>query len=200
MRFPALMTRTPDARALDRDLDRVGALACALIRDLDRARNRAANHDHYYMRDRDLDRAVALDRALDRVRALDRTLDRTLDRDLDRDRARICALVRDLDPDFGSTVGGLYDVCRRLVWTLGAGAPHRTVPAALAARLAHSAVRVLPAGSRSRYDDEFGSELSELAAAGASWQAQVLYAVRLVDRAWVLRAELREATLRRVRS
>lgn len=74
------------------------------------------------------------------------------------------------------------------------------VPAALAVRVTHGAVRVLPLGSRSRYDDEFASELYEIAAGGADWRAQVMYAVRLVDRAWRLRAELREAALRRVRS
>src|SRR5689334_20000236 len=41
------------------------------------------------------------------------------------------------------------------------------VPAAVAVRIAHGVVRVLPARSRDRYDAEFGSELYELAAAGA---------------------------------
>jgi hypothetical protein len=79
--------------------------------------------------------------------------------------------------------------------------PQRSVaPAAVAARVARGAVRVLPAAFRDRYNAEVGSELYELAAAGASPWAQLAYAVRLLDRAWVLRAELREAAAKRVRS
>ncbi|MCU7726253.1 hypothetical protein ODJ79_21200 [Actinoplanes sp. KI2] len=78
--------------------------------------------------------------------------------------------------------------------------PRPATPAAVAAWLAHKAVRVLPAASRDRYHDEFGSELYELAAAGASRWVQLRYVTRLLDQAWVLRAELREAATRQVRS
>ena len=79
-------------------------------------------------------------------------------------------------------------------------AAHRVAPAAFAGRLARGAVRVLPIMSRARYRDEFESELYELAAAKASRWTQALYGLRLLDRAWVLRAELRLAARRRVRS
>jgi hypothetical protein len=82
-------------------------------------------------------------------------------------------------------------------WPVAANA---AVPVAVAVRLANGAVRVLPAGCRCRYDAEFGSELYELAAAGASRWEQMMYAVRLLDRAWVLRAELRKAAVQRARS
>ncbi|MFI7074968.1 hypothetical protein [Micromonospora sediminicola] len=69
-----------------------------------------------------------------------------------------------------------------------------------AERLVGAAVRVLPAEHRSRYRDEYLSELYDIAAAGASRWSLLAYALRLVDRAWVLRAELRDATLGRVGS
>ena len=75
-----------------------------------------------------------------------------------------------------------------------------SLPLALAGRLARGAVRVLPVTARGRYREEFESKLYELAAAEASRWTQFLYGIRLVDRAWVLRAELRLAARRRVRS
>lgn len=69
-----------------------------------------------------------------------------------------------------------------------------------AERLVSAAVRVLPAEHRSRYRDEYRSELYDIAAAGASRWSLLAYALRLVDRAWVLRAELHDATLGRVES
>ncbi|MFJ8691042.1 hypothetical protein [Micromonospora wenchangensis] len=69
-----------------------------------------------------------------------------------------------------------------------------------AERLVSAAVRVLPAEQRSRYRDEYRSELYDIAAAGASRWSLLTYALRLVDRAWVLRAELRDVTLKRVGS
>ncbi|WP_223874672.1 hypothetical protein [Salinispora oceanensis] len=72
----------------------------------------------------------------------------------------------------------------------------------MASWLARGVVRVLPpdSRSRSRYGNEFASELYELAAAKASWWAQLMHGARLLDRAWVLRAELRQTDARRVRS
>ena len=69
----------------------------------------------------------------------------------------------------------------------------------MAGRLTRTVLRVLPPADRPRYDEEFRSEVYELAAAGASRWAQLAYAVRLLDRAWVLRAELREVAVRRAR-
>jgi hypothetical protein len=59
---------------------------------------------------------------------------------------------------------------------------------------------VLPAADRKRYSDEYRSELYELAAARVSRSRQLLHAVRLIDRAWVLRAELRAPAPRRART
>lgn len=67
-------------------------------------------------------------------------------------------------------------------------------------RLTSAAAWVLPPGNRDRYRAEFHSELYELAVAGTSLWGQVAYALRLVDRAFVLRAELRSSTATRVRS
>lgn len=77
--------------------------------------------------------------------------------------------------------------------------PAKTPTAGAARRLTSVAVRVLPPGDRDRYRDEFRSELHELAVAGASGWAQVAYAMRQLDLAWVLRAELRTAA-KQVRS
>jgi hypothetical protein len=59
-----------------------------------------------------------------------------------------------------------------------------------AAELLHIVVRVLPAAHRARYSEEFAAELHDLALTGASRWQQLAYAGRLIDRAWVLRAEL----------
>lgn len=85
---------------------------------------------------------------------------------------------------------------------VSAALPHATEtrPARGAGRIAQTAVRVLPALDRARYSDEFRSELYELAAAGTSWWGQLLYAIRLLDRVWVLRAELQASVLTRGRS
>jgi hypothetical protein len=58
---------------------------------------------------------------------------------------------------------------------LGECQVHVTVPAA---RLVTVAARLLPAGSRARYAEEFRSELWDLAAAGAGRCGQVRYAAR----------------------
>ncbi|MBE1485617.1 hypothetical protein [Plantactinospora soyae] len=60
--------------------------------------------------------------------------------------------------------------------------------------------RILPETNRPRYAEEFRSELWELARSGATCTQQLMYAIRLFDRAWQLRAELRDASIRRARS
>lgn len=72
-------------------------------------------------------------------------------------------------------------------------------PMRAARSLADLTTRVLPARHRIRYRDEYRSELHELALSGASRWQQLACALRLLDRAWVLRAELREAALKSVR-
>lgn len=64
---------------------------------------------------------------------------------------------------------------------------------AVALRLIYGAARILPAASRSRYQGEFESELHELSAVSSRW-AQVMFGLRLLDRAWILRAELQRAS------
>jgi hypothetical protein len=60
-----------------------------------------------------------------------------------------------------------------------------------ASRLVAIAVAVLPRAHQGRYAEEFRSELFELASAATPRWRQIGYAMRLLDRAWVLRAELR---------
>jgi WhiB family transcriptional regulator, redox-sensing transcriptional regulator len=67
----------------------------------------------------------------------------------------------------------------------------RARPVRWAGRLAGMAAQVLPAEHRARYQEEFAGELYELAEAGAPRRRQLAHALRLVDRAWILRAELR---------
>jgi DNA-directed RNA polymerase specialized sigma24 family protein len=74
------------------------------------------------------------------------------------------------------------------------------VPARAAARVAGLATRVLPVAHRVRYRDEYQSELYEISSAGASWWQQMMYAIRLLDRSWELRFELRQQKTRRARS
>jgi hypothetical protein len=73
-------------------------------------------------------------------------------------------------------------------------------PVRAARRVAGLAARVLPAMHRARYRDEYRSELHDIASTGASWLEQVAYAIRLLNRSWELRYELRRPAARRVRS
>lgn len=61
----------------------------------------------------------------------------------------------------------------------------------LAGQLAAAAVRLLSAGDRRRYLEEFQSELADLTRAGGNRRAQLTYAVRLLGSVLRLRAELR---------
>jgi hypothetical protein len=79
-------------------------------------------------------------------------------------------------------------------------APRRAVtqwaqPQPSALKLVSIATHVLPTRHRARYDEEWRSELFDLAALNAPRWTQIGYAIRLLDRAWELRHEL----LRRVR-
>jgi hypothetical protein len=70
----------------------------------------------------------------------------------------------------------------------------------VAQRLADAAARVLPASHRARYREEYHSELHDLATVGGSRWRQLVHALRLMGRAWELRAELTAPTAKRVRS
>lgn len=189
------------ARAFDRDRD------LDLARDLARIRNL----DHARALDRDL--ARALDRALARARAraFDLSLALALVRDLAfaRDlaaRADAFGLVRDCDV--------ALHVARDLVVVIGAtgssadsatkapvvaDARSEPKPVRSALKMLTTAIRILPAGDRWRYDEELRGELYVLAAAGATRLVQLRYAVRQVDRAFELRAELRRPARRGAR-
>jgi hypothetical protein len=58
-------------------------------------------------------------------------------------------------------------------------------------RLATAAARILPMAARPRYEEEFKSELAEIACAGGGRRVQLAYAVRQVMSAARLRHELR---------
>ncbi|BCJ51856.1 hypothetical protein Asp14428_33310 [Actinoplanes sp. NBRC 14428] len=117
------------------------------------------------------------DRAFGPHRWTARNLDRVLD----------VASVRSL---------ALAQMCDRLarVMPTRVGESPREQPVGVALRLADRTARILPPLSQARYEEEFRSELFELAAAGATWWAQLRHTLRLFDRAWVLRAELHEST------
>lgn len=103
--------------------------------------------------------------------------------------------------DLGKAQAELARLTEVLPLVTGATPAKRTRapdPAAGAVKLARGTVKALPAANRSRYHDEFTSELYELAAAGASRWKQLAYSLRLLNQAWVLRAELR-ATAKQVR-
>jgi hypothetical protein len=75
----------------------------------------------------------------------------------------------------------------------------RVTPLTSAVRLTRISARILPAGERARYDEEWQAELYELAFAGASRWAQLIYALRVLNEAWVLRAELKAPAPQRLR-
>ena len=97
-------------------------------------------------------------------------------RDLTRDLARARDLTRDL----------AGDLTRAATEQHGA---EQVVP--LAGHLLSAAPRLLPVSDRARYAEEFYSELSEIARAGAPRRVQLAYAVRVVVSARRVRAELR---------
>lgn len=71
----------------------------------------------------------------------------------------------------------------------------RVVP--LAGQLLAAAARLLPAGDRARYAEEFRSELAEIARAGAGRRRQLAYAARVVLSVRRLRADLQAPRRRR---
>ena len=59
-------------------------------------------------------------------------------------------------------------------------------------RIVERAVAVLPAAERDRYLEEYRSELYDLTADGASRRARVMWSIRVLVRAPLLRRELRK--------
>lgn len=166
------------ADALDRDLTfaRIGGVAHANARNLGRALVRASDRTSDLVSDlvRARERASGLpvDRARDLAAVL--ALSEDLIRALDRARDRAIA------PAGQEGVGGGSAVGQTAV---------RVAPTAK--RLAGAAARLLPAGDRARFAEEFGSELWEIARAGGRRRRQLMYAARQVGSAWRLRRALR---------
>jgi hypothetical protein len=58
------------------------------------------------------------------------------------------------------------------------------------------ALRVVPAGERSRYGEEWRGELWDLAEGSGRWRRQTVHAVRTLACAWSVRAGIREGRRR----
>ena len=180
------------ALALDRTLDDAHdrTLTLALYRDLDRhsrARTLALVGVLSDARDRVRALAGALADARDRVRLrdLDRPLAHGLARDLDRARAHARALAFALANNLAHAVGRVLSLAPLAVID-GSGANVDTaVPSRGCRRLVTLVVRVLPAGQRARYAEEFRTEMGELPR-----DKQLGYGLRLLIRSWTLRRVL----------
>ncbi|HEX6074136.1 MAG TPA: hypothetical protein VFZ32_02605 [Micromonosporaceae bacterium] len=211
---------------LRRDIDLARELAYYLVSDIDPlhelgpdiararelARSCARNLDREIVRARNFDRHIVSARNLASARNLGRVHARA---------ARDLASIRDLlkAHSLARTRAGQLDVVLRSAvrkadllyrtWkgrgpqnpAVSSTAPERPPvrPRRVAIRAADIAAKALPVAHRARYRDEYQSELYELAAAGASWWQQMRYAIRLLDRSWELRYELRKPAARRAR-
>jgi hypothetical protein len=159
-----------------------------------------------------LDRAIdhAIDLTTDRVtgRVINRVINHASARIInglgDRASARLlaAALGRIL---FCGMAGGLVlgyffvfffhvarEAAREAAREVGDAVPGEVRVARPASRLAAVAARLLPAADRSRYAEEYWSELWDLAAAGAARRLQVRHALWLAVRALEMRGALRE--------
>jgi hypothetical protein len=102
------------------------------------------------------------------------------------------------NPYLTSVTGEILDVVEyleestpRIYRATRRAAARQMRPVRSAERLTNASVRVLPADCRERYRAELRGELYDIAARGASRRAQVIYAARLIEHAWELRAELK---------
>jgi len=208
-----MSTRASD-RDLVRDLDR--ALAHSFDLDCAIDHNRASRRARHLVNDlgRILDRASILDLG----RAFDRASNRAFDRAsaLDRDLALVSGMNRsafgrasssafdlvhvlDHASELNSELARMLDSTRRPA-VLDRGHLEREVRrvAPSAARLLAVVARLLPASDRARYDEEFRSELQDLAQAGAGRFRQVAYALRQLRYARLTVAALRSPRRRGV--
>jgi hypothetical protein len=132
------------------------------------------------------------------VGARDLQHDRTLALDRDLDRASEGARERVQAYNRASDLADTVNLVRVRASNRAVQGRRRTVEMApLAARLVAAAARLLPAGDRARYAEEFRSELAEIARSGAGRRPQLVYAVRQVISARRLRADLRAPRRRR---
>jgi hypothetical protein len=168
------------ALSIDRDLDLNDAFGnvCEIVGAFGRA------HADYLARDHTRARILAGEIAAAVVGALDPSPARSLGRafDLDHVRDLALALAREID---------LANVRQLATADAVQGQRRAGRVAPLAGRLLAAAARLLPAGDRTRYAEEFQSELAEIARAGAGRRRQVAHAARVVLSARRLRADLR---------
>jgi hypothetical protein len=191
-------------RVLELDLGRLETRerALAIINDLDRVRTSKSVLSGDVLLADELDIARILVR--EGIRRL--THAQTLAHVLDLSSARFLGVFRrGNDPhDIGPSVKRACRKATSLMWKIDDSIQEReladkartTRPSTFATALAHGAAFVLPPASRGRYRAEFDSELYELAVAGAPQWTQRTYGLRLIDRAWMLRAELHQAAAR----
>jgi hypothetical protein len=188
-------------RDLARDLKRALTLACDLARD------DPFGAAYGVARDLGLARGLVGTRTRDLADARD--LAHSLKRDLGvaHDLARDLGVAHVRARDLGVALGSAFERALGLGATLdraleGADqGQRRTVQMApLAGRLLAAAARLLPAGDRARYAEEFRSELAEIARARAGRRPQLAYAARQVMSARRLRTDLRAPRRRRAAS
>jgi hypothetical protein len=152
--------------------------------------DRAAKLASDLARDRDLAPAYRLARDLATAAARD-----LADfEDLGRGRLRLRRFSRDRTAALARRLASELD---RAEAARGQGGAQGRGVAPSASRLLASAARWLPAADRTRYAEEYRSELWEIARAGAGRRTQLAYAVRQVMSAWRLRIELRAPQRRR---
>lgn len=186
--------------ALDRALRAMSALAPVypVGVELDRARAQAGEVARRI--DLDLELELEVEFQLDRVRILRRARAGVEAVAAMLDRARVAGPVpnRPANPEFrrllrrarGHARGAarsIDDALRRAAQPTGHQAGHAS---RAAGRILVAAVFVLPPAQRLRYAEEFQSELAELVRDDEPRRRQLLYALRLVDRAFELRVEL----------
>lgn len=171
------------AGALDDGSHRADAFARDLARAVARDLARAYNPDRAHELARDLDHALTHGLAA----ASDLTAFRTQFR---RDIQILAELLTDTrELTMGCKAAVLAET--KDVW-LSRERPYMAVSRS-AARVAAWSVWVLPPADRARYDEEFRSELRDLAASGAAGRAQLWHAVRLLIWAWLLRIEIKKS-------
>ena len=182
------------ARARDRDLANELARNFSRARDLARELDRSPTDDLGFVRDlaRDLIRDFDRDRVL--ARELAHILDYSLKAGRDRYLARDRNLIRSVARDFARARDRAIDLDRALADNRGV---RRVAPSA--AGLLAAVARLLPAADRSRYADEYLSELYDIAQSGAGRLQQLRYAFRqlqnVVPMSFVLRSPRRRSAV-----
>lgn len=169
-------------RDLNHKLNTAWTCACKVADDLAEARD----HDRA-TRGTSIDRTLSLDRALADARAYAKARDQA--RMSSRDLADALTVARNRVRDIANALAETLPAASIRVEATGErGAPAR--PTRPAVRVACTATVLLARQDRLRYDLEYRSELADMAATGTSRTQQLKYAVRLLFRTPLLRAEL----------